>query len=92
MGLPQPGIAFRLGPSSTKQPKAQGIKKNKGGHERKNKENRKVSGTEKKSDREEDINNVGSNMENEMMEMGIKRRARTQLAELEKKEDNGKRV
>ena len=48
-------------------------------------------------DREEthyqrDTNQVGSTMEYEMLDMGIKRRARTPLAELENKEDNGKRV
>ena len=90
-------MAFSIGPSTTKQQKAQGIKKSRGSNERKNKENRDVSGKVKKLDREEthyqrDTNTVGSTMESEMLDMGIKRRARTPLAELENKEDNEKRV
>lgn len=56
-----------------------------------------VPGIEKESDRgetrpQEDNNNVDGTMEIEMVDMGIKRRARIPLAELEGKEDNGKRV
>uniref|UniRef100_A0A7N2KPR4 Uncharacterized protein n=1 Tax=Quercus lobata TaxID=97700 RepID=A0A7N2KPR4_QUELO len=97
MGLTQSGIAFSLGPSTTKQQKAQGVKKTKGSNERKNKENRDIPSKDKKLDGEEthhqrDTNAIVSTMEYEMMDMGIKRRARTPLAELENKEDNGKRV
>ena len=97
MGLTQSRIAFSLGPSTTKLQKAQGIKKTRGGNERKNKENRDIPGKDKKLDGEEthhqrDTNTVVSTMEYEMMDMGIQRRARTPLAELENKEDNRKQV
>lgn len=97
MGLLQFGMAFSLRLSSTKQHLAQGVKKIRGGNERKNKENKEGLRKDKKLDREEtqhqgDTNNVASTMEYEMMDMGIKRRARTPLAELRNKEDNGKWV
>ena len=73
------------------------MKKTKGRHQRKIKENREVPGIEKKLDREEtksqeDNNTVDGSMEIEMVDMGTKRRARVPLAELENKKDNGKRV
>ena len=97
LGLIQAGVNFSLGLSSPKQHKAQGVKKNRGGSLKKNKENRGVSGKENKS-RSKEIqfhgveNNEDSIIEIELVDMRIKRRARTPLSELENKEDNGKRI
>ena len=96
-GLIQSGIHFSLGLSSPKQQPAQGVKKNRGGNQKKNRENRGVSGKENKSGSEEsqcqgDKHYEDSTMEIEKVDMGIKRRARTPLSELENQEDNGKRI
>ena len=96
-GLLQTGVKFNLGLSSPKQHKAQGVKKNRVGSLKKNKESRGMPGMENSSGSEEKHfqgagNIEDSIMEIELVEMGTKRRARTPLAELENMEDNGKRI
>ena len=95
--LIQPGIHFSLGLSSPKQQPAQGVRKNRGGSQKKNRENRGVSGKENKSSSEEtkcqgDKHYEDSTMEIDKDDLGIKRRARAPLTELENQEDNGKRI
>lgn len=96
VGLFHPGVSFSLGLPSPKQKTAQGVSKLRGGSQKKNKGNREASGKENTSGREETQlqevkTNEGSNMDLEMVDTGLKRRARAPLAELESQEDNGKR-
>ena len=97
LGLFQSRVSFSLGLPSPKEQKAQGVRKIRGGSQKKNKENRVVPGKENKSGSGEtqlqgDKTNVDSTMEIEMVDMGTKRRARAPLAELEDKGDNGKQI
>lgn len=96
LGLFHPGVSFNLGLDSPKQNKAQGVRKLRCGSQKKNKGSRKAPGKENTLGREEtqlqrDKTNEDSNMELEMDDKGIKRRARAPLAELEDQVDNGKR-
>lgn len=82
---------------SLKQQTAQGVRKFKGGSQKKNKGNRGVLGKKNKSGSEEtqlqgEKTNKDLTMEFEMVDMGIKRRAGASLTELEDKEGNGKRI
>ena len=91
-----PGIKFNVGLLSPKLNKAQTMKKTKSSNQRKMKENREVRGTEEKPNEktqpQEEKYNVDGATEIEMAGTGTKRRARVPLAELENKEDNGKRI
>ena len=97
VSLFHPRINFNLGLPSPKLNKAQSMKKTKGGNQRKMKENSEVRGAEKKPNKEEtqpheEKYTVDGAMEIEMADTGTKRRTRVPLAELESKEDNGKRI
>ena len=102
LGLTQSGIIFRMGPTSPKQPKPQKMKKTtRGGQTRKKKKKKKktrgfdgrktVSGRESMQPQGEG-RSVEMSMEVDLVKLGVKRRIRSPLHELENSEGNGKRA
>ena len=97
LGRTPSGISFKMGLTSPKLSKSHKIKKATEGGQKKNKENRGGVGTRKGSNREcmqaqEVDSGIGRSMEVDQAEMGLKRRTRSPLHELENFDVSGKRA
>ena len=97
LGLSQSGFNFKMGHTSLKQSKPHKMKKNTGGGQKKNKENRGYVGKNMDSGKEcmqsqGESKGVEMLMEVDQVEVGTKRRLRSPLHELENCVDNGKKA